>query len=64
MIPAEARLVDGESPAHQGLGLGEPVRSLKQLRQIVEANGDGGVVEAWRLQPQPGRIGLRGRWRS
>ena len=44
MIGAEAFLVDGERAAHQGLGLGKPVRGLKQYRQIVEVSGHIGMI--------------------
>ena len=37
MIRAVALLVDRQRAAHQRLGLGEAVRGLKQLREIVEA---------------------------
>ena len=33
---AEARLVDGQRPPHQRLGLGQAVGGLEQLRQVVE----------------------------
>ena len=46
MIGAEAFLVDGKRAAHQGLGLGKPVRGLKQLRQIVEVRGHIGMIGA------------------
>ena len=46
MTGAEVLLVDGERAAHQGLGLGKPVRVLKQLRQIVEADGHLGMLGA------------------
>ena len=39
MILAEALLVDGQRAAHQRLGLRQPVRGLKQLRQVVEVCG-------------------------
>ena len=35
---------NGEGAPHQRLGLGEPVGGLQQLRQVVEADGDVGVV--------------------
>ena len=44
MVGAEALLVDGESAAHQKLGLGQPVGFLQQLGQVVEADGDLGMV--------------------
>ena len=44
MIGAEAFLVDGERAAHQRLGLGKPVRVLKQHRQIVEVSGHIGMI--------------------
>ena len=64
MIRAEAFLVDGQRAAHQGLGLGKPVRGLKQLRQIVEADGDLGMIgaEAFLVDGQRAahqRLGLR-----
>ena len=44
VIGAEALLVDGQRAAHQRLGLGQPVRVLQQLRQVVEVAGDIGVI--------------------
>ena len=46
MAGAEAFLVDGQRAAHQGLGLGKPVRGLKQLRQIIEVYGHIGMAGA------------------
>ena len=40
MFGAVGLLVDGQRPAHQRLGLRQPVRGLEQLRQVVEARGD------------------------
>ena len=36
VLRPEARLVDGQRPAHQRLGLRQPVRGLEQLGQVVE----------------------------
>ena len=46
VIGAEACLVDGKRAPHQRLGLGEPVRGLEELRQIVEVAGDVRVIGA------------------
>jgi hypothetical protein len=46
MSKAQASFEDGEGPAHQGLGLSEPVRGLQQRGQVVEADGDVGMVVA------------------
>jgi len=32
--------VDRQRPAHQRFGLGQPVRGLEQLSQVVEVYGD------------------------
>ncbi len=46
MIGAEAGPGDREGAAHQRLGLGEAVRGLEQLGEVVEADGDVGVIGA------------------
>ncbi len=44
MIRPVALLVDRERAAHQRLGLGEAVRGLKQLREIVEVGRHIGMI--------------------
>ena len=55
---------DGQRPAHQRLGLRQPVRGLEQLRQVVEAGGHVRVLGAVGLlvdgqRPAHQRLGLR-----
>ena len=64
MTGAEAFLVDGQRAPHQGLGLGKPVRGLKQRRQIVQVRwphwddrGRSFLVDGQRAAHQ--RLGLR-----
>ena len=40
----QTRFHDGERAASSGLGFGKPVRVLKQLRQIVQADGHIGMT--------------------
>ena len=40
MIFPKAFRENGQRAAHQRLGLGEPVRGLEQLRQVVEVDRD------------------------
>jgi hypothetical protein len=44
MVRSEAFLVDRQGPAHQRLGLAEPVGVLQQLGEIVETDRDAGMV--------------------
>ena len=44
MLGPEAGLVDGQRPAHQGLGLVQAVGGLKELGQVVEIDGDVGML--------------------
>ena len=44
MVRAEALLVNRQRPPHQRLSFRKPVRGLKQLGQIVEADGDTRMV--------------------
>ena len=46
MLLAEAGLVDGQRSAHQRLRLGQAVGGLEQLGQIIEVDGDIGVILA------------------
>ena len=46
MIGPEAFLVDRERAAQQRLGLGKPVRGLKQQRQVVEVSGHVWMIRA------------------
>jgi hypothetical protein len=44
MVRPEALLIDRQGAAQIWLGLCKPVRGLKQLGQIVDANGDVGML--------------------
>ena len=46
MVRSEALFVNLQRPAHQRLGLGQAVRVLQQLGQVVEADCDFGMVRS------------------
>ena len=46
VVGAIAVLLDGQGAAEERLGLAQPVGVLEQRRQVVEADGGGGVVRA------------------
>ena len=46
MFPTQTFNQSRQCPAHQRLGLGQPVRVLEQHGQVVEADGDVGVLGA------------------
>ena len=60
MVRPEAVLENRERAAHQRLGLGEAVRVLKQLREIVEVARHIGMIRAVALFVDRERAAISG----